>query len=144
MSEEQLTEEEKHEIAEKLNAAGYGYPQGSEKHNVHTFLEKVRISTDTTKVGYLKEEELGMPNLPVRTFKELELFSKKIADKPLFAEYFGAMSEITTATSLSRDAKLLDTAVTQSRKLTDIIKRPEMRENKGWFGKKKTEVSQGE
>lgn len=136
MSDDGLSEEEKQEIAEKLNAQGYGYPQGTEKHNVHTFLEKVRTSSDTTKVGYLKDEELGIPSLPVRTYKELELFSRKIASKPLFAEYFKEMSEIVTSTSLSRNAKLLDTAVTQTRNLTDVIKRPEMKENKGWFKKK--------
>ena len=76
------------------------------KKNLHSFFTDVIKSEDTTKTGYLKDEELGTPKLPVRTYKELSVFSKEVAGQKLFGEYFDSMSEIITSTSLSRDAAL--------------------------------------
>src|SRR3990167_2458207 len=94
---EELTTEE---IAELQKYIGAGAPTPDEKHNVHTFLNKVLNTPDTTRVGYLKEEELGMPKNPVRTYKKLSLISDKIMDNPYFSDFFKNESENVTATSL--------------------------------------------
>ena len=60
---EQLTEAEKSEIKDIL---GYGANTGEGKHNVHTFLTNVVTAKDTTKLGYLKDEEIGNMTNPVR------------------------------------------------------------------------------
>jgi len=113
----------------------YGFSTtGEERQNVHTFLHNVAIAPDTTKVAFLGEEELGTPKLPLRTYKELELFCKEIMNQPDFADYFKKKGEILTATSLSKDAKLIELAVVQRREVGDITK--PMKENKGWFKKK--------
>ena len=104
--------------------------------NIHKFLSDVSVSKDTTKTGNLTIDELGLPLLPVRTVKELALFCKDIANMSYFADYFDKESEILTATSLSKEAKLLDLAVVSRRELGDVTKKSP-KENKNWFGKKK-------
>lgn len=127
--EQQLTEDE---IAERLASLVGTTPTPEEKQNVHTFLHNVAIAKDTTKTGFLTEEEIGMPLHPTRTYKELALFCEEVADMGYFSEYFRKKAEITTSTSLSRDAKLLTLAVIQKREIADVTK-PPPKKNKGWF-----------
>lgn len=131
--EEQLTESEKEEVRDIL---GYGTPIPEGKNNVHTFLHNVATAEDTTKLGYLKDEEIGKLENPVRSFKFMALFADKIMNKPELSKFFNQRSEIATSTSLSRDAMLLKLAVTQKKELADITAKPR-KENKGWFGKDK-------
>ena len=133
-----LTESERSELVSYLT--GYGSPIPSDKENLHTFLTKVVTSPDTTKLGYLKDEEIGMPKNPIRTHKELALFSDKVIENQLFVDYFNGLSEITTSTSLSRNAKLLNLAVIQRKQVEDITK--PKKKNKGWFKKKEDNEEQ--
>ena len=132
---EELTEEEKEALKQYL---GVGANVPDEKQNVHSFLNRIATSQDTTKTGYLKDSELGNPTLTLRTFKDLALISDKIIDNELFKEYYNAKAEILTATSLSRGGFLAKLAVLQKREMADVTKDiPEQRENKGWFKKRK-------
>jgi len=110
-------------------------PTGEEKQNVHTFLHNVATADDTTKIANLNEEELGKPKLPLRTHKDLELFCREIMNQKEFADYFQKKGEILTATSLSKDAKLIDLAVIQRREIGSVERKP-IKENKGWFKKR--------
>ena len=103
-----------------------------EKQNVHSFLHNVATSEDTTKTGFLSTEEIGAPILPVRTYKELALFCKEVANMEYFSDYFIKKAEITTSTSLSKDAKLLTLAVINRTEVDDLTKAPR-KENKSWF-----------
>ena len=132
-----LTPAEQVELAQFLSAA----PMPEEKHSVHSFLYKVATSEYTTKLGYLNEEELGMPKLPLRTHKELAVFSKEVCGLDIFADYFNKIGEITTSTSLSKNAKLLELAVINRRQLEDVTKKP--RTKRGFF-KKRDESEGGE
>jgi hypothetical protein len=116
------------EAAEIVRAFGEG------KSNLHTFFTQVVKSSDTTKTGNVTQEELGMPQIPVRTYKELALFCDKIAPMDDFKNYFNGMSEIITSSSLSKDALLMKLAVTIKKELADIT--PQKKENRGWFKKK--------
>ena len=104
------------------------------KQNLHSFLTNIIKSPDTIKTGNLEQDELGKSKLPVRTYKELELFSKDVAYQSDWADYFKSMAEIQTSTSLSKNAKLLDVAVTLKKEVAD--RTPTRKENKGWFKKK--------
>lgn len=104
------------------------------KQNLHTFFTKIIKSSDTTKTGNLTQDELGLPKLPVRTYKELALFSKDIYQDKNWSEYFTKMSEIQTSTSLSKDAILLKLSVTQKKELADVTP-SKSKSNKGWFKK---------
>ncbi|MCK9371127.1 hypothetical protein M0R04_14540 [Candidatus Dojkabacteria bacterium] len=137
MADEELT---KDEIAELQSVLG-GAPRPDEKHNVHKFLDEVAKSDDTTKTGFLSIEELGKPINPARTHKRLALISKDILDNPYFTQHFLNEAEITTSTSLSKEAKLITLAVTTTKQIADITK--VHKPNKGWFKKKEPEESEG-
>lgn len=133
MSDEELTPEEMDEL-KRYFGSGSGAPHPEEKYSVHKFLSDVSTSDDTTKTGNLTEPELGIPINPVRTNKDLALISRDILNNDFFVNHFLAESEITTSTSLSKDAKLLSLAVTSTRQVADVTKRH--KPNKGWFKKK--------
>lgn len=124
---ETMTESEAEEIIRNF---------GEGKSNLHSFFTNVVKSGDTIKTGNLSTDELGMPILPVRTYKELSLFCKDIAGMETFSDYFNGMSEIVTSSSLSKDALLMKLAVTIKKELSDLT--PEKKKNKGWFQKKDT------
>ena len=123
-------EEIEQEISDLMGTA----PTADEKQNVHSFLFNVARADDTTKLGNLKEEEVGTPKLPIRTYKDLALFCKDVGNMAYFHDYFMAKSEIVTSTSLSKDAKLINLAVMQRKEIADVTK-PKT-ENTGWFKKK--------
>ena len=55
---------------------------------------------------------------------------------PYFFDYFRKEAEIILASSLSRDAKLLESAITTSKQVGSIpIK--QRKKNRGWFGLRK-------
>ena len=137
MSDEELTPAEREELKGLL---GYGSSMPETQHNTHTFLHNVATAEDTTKIGYLKEEEIGTLENPIRSFKFLALFSDKIMNKPELRDFFLQRSEIGTATSLSRSGFLTKLAVVQRRELADVTKQPK-KENKGWFKKKEDNES---
>ena len=135
--EEQLTPEQVDEVIRN-----YGSPQPEEKHNIHKFLNEVSKSKDTTKTGFLTDIELGTTPYAERTYKNLELQSKELCNDDLWSKYFAQKAEILTATSLSRNAKLLSLAVLQRRELADMTE--VKKENKGWFkGKDKNKSEEG-
>lgn len=115
-TESQLSEEEKFE----LRKLGYSIPDP--KHNQHTFLAGVRDTKDSTKVGYLTEEELGLARHPVRAFKEFALISDKICDNSTMTEFFNSEAETVLATSLSRNGFLVNRAVMLKRVIEDETK----------------------
>lgn len=128
----QLTEEEKQALAD---AYGFGAPTPKEQHNAHSFLNKVATEEDTTKVGNLTSDELGLPRTNIRTIKEMALIAEKIMGNNFLKDYYNAKAEILTSTSLSKEAKLINLAVIQRRQIEDLTK-PERKENKGWFKSK--------
>jgi hypothetical protein len=131
--EEQLTDSEKAELKDIL---GYGSNLPDAKQNVHTFLFNVATANDTTKLGYLKEEEIGMMANPIRSYKHLQQFATSIMKKEKLGDFFGANSEIVTSTSLSRGGFLVDRAVVQKRELKDTTGSLEKKQNKSWFKSK--------
>lgn len=130
MPEEEMSESE---IAERLSALVGTTPSAEERQNVHTFLHNVATAKDTTKTGNLTAEELGLPTLPSRTYKELELFCNEVANMKWYGDYFKKKGEILTSTSLSKEAKLITLAISslQKREMADVTK--PRKQNKSWF-----------
>jgi hypothetical protein len=137
MSEEELTMAEKEELAKILSTA----PVPDEKHTVFTFLDNVAKAKDTTKTGFLKDEEIGMLENPTRTYKELGLFAQEIMHNPSLSKFFNTESEIITSTSLSRNAMLLRLAITTQKQIADVTKAGKSRKGilSNLFGGKKKE-----
>ena len=132
IEDEILTDQEKEQVKELL---GYGSNVPDGKQNVHTFLHNVATAEDTTRLGNLKDEEIGKLENPVRAFKFLSLFADKIMDKEGLKNFFNARSEIGTSTSLSRDGFLTKLAVVTRKELADVTPK-ERKENKSWFKSK--------
>jgi hypothetical protein len=130
----QLNEDEKRALTEYL---GYGAQIPEEKNTLHTFLFRIATSDDTTKTGYLKEEELGTPEFSVRSNKSFALWSDKVIRNTYLKEFFEKDSEDTTSTSLSRDGFLDKLAVLTRKELADTTKKQAV--NKGWFRRKQPE-----
>lgn len=128
----ELTEEERKEL-EKYGLS-YGNPVPEEKHNVHTFLNKIATSEDTTKTGFLIEDEVGNVRHPTRAYKNAALIAKDIMNNENLFDYFKKKSEIITSTSLSRSGFLAKLAIVQEKRIADVT--PQKKENKGWFKKK--------
>jgi len=124
------------ELAERISSLLGSTPSAEEKQNIHSFLHNVAVAKDTTKTGNLSQEELGTPIIPLRTYKELDLFCREIADMEYYADYFKKKGEILTSTSLSKDAKLLSLAILQKREVADVSAQQPRKENKGWFKKR--------
>ncbi len=133
MTTDEMTAEEAGRFLEE--SFGGIAPVPDEKHNVHRFLHSVATSDDTTKTGYLSEEEVGLAKLPLRTYKELALFCKEIGNMDYMSDYFNKKAEILTSTSLAKGGFLTQLAVMMRRESTNLLKAP-MKENKGWFKKK--------
>ena len=106
-----------------------------DKFNLHSFLNKIIESDDTTKTGNLTAIEVGEPVFSARTLKDCALLSNKIIGNEYFRDYFLLDAENLTATSLSKDAKLI-TLATESRRLIENKTKPKSTENKGWFKRK--------
>ena len=135
INEEQLAEAmQVQELAKYLSQSGAA-PQPEEKYNVHLFLHRVATADDTTKVGFLTEQEVGKPKYPVRALKEMALISREIVELDDMAKYFEAESEIITSSSLSREGFLVRQATTTTKQIADVTKKPKA-PNKSWFKKK--------
>ena len=106
-----------------------------QKQNTHSFFRNIIMSEDTTKTGNLSEEELGETKLPVRSLKELSIFSKQICIDKGWEKYFDSLSESITATSLSKEGLLIKLSVTSKKELADVSPKSN-KKNKGWFKKK--------
>jgi hypothetical protein len=111
------------------------YSEG--KVNPASFFRDVVKADDTLRVGNLDTTELGVSKLPVRTYEELSLFSKEVANQPEWGSYFTKMSKIQTDSSLSKEGFLLKQINTTKKELADVTAKP--KENPGWFKGKKTE-----
>jgi hypothetical protein len=135
MSEDEMLNED--ELTDRLAGLIGSNPMPEEKHNVHSFLFNVATADDTTKLGNINETELGTMPQTVRSSKELALISDKIMNNNFFKDYFDKESEIMTATSLSKDAKLVSLAVLQKREVADVTKKS--KPNKGWFKPKNSD-----
>jgi hypothetical protein len=143
-SSESLTDEEA--LMKIAQAMKDNAPSQDEKQNVHTLLNNIILTKDTTKCGNLQVDkitnELGIPNHNVRGSKELALISGKIMNNKYFEDYFKQEAEDTLATSLSREGFLVRTSVSQTKSIIDSTKRRKY--NSGLFKKKIVEESGGD
>ncbi len=67
----------------------------------------------------------------------MALISNELMDNQTLSGYYTAKGEIITATSLSKNAKLINLSVIQKRVVEDETK--EKKQNKGWFKPKNKE-----
>lgn len=126
-------DEDREELFENLQ---YGeYPKEEEKHNIFTFFKKVILMKDTTRVANLKDDEIGLAKVPVRTLQGLSLYCKEVGLSGL-GRYFEKEAHILTDTSLGREGFIPKLAVTTKREMEAKSKVFSDAQKKTWFKKK--------
>jgi hypothetical protein len=124
----ELTEEQAEELLRGL--------QEQKETNI-TFFSRVIKTKDSTKVGNLSEEELGISRLPVRTYKELALQCNELFEEKEFGDFFDKQAEIQLATSLSKGGFLIKQVGTSRKEVADMT--PQKKANPSYFKKKDKE-----
>lgn len=140
--EEDLEEEKEEEAADRQKEYYDAMPTPKEKEDLYSLFKWIIARQDSSKIGFLRKEELGMLNLSVRDCQKIHLLGNVFNHKG-FANFFKAQGEIILATSLSRDAHLIDLFVTTQKRTTkareiqmqNLIQPPE-RKRKGLFGRR--------
>lgn len=106
--EEELVEQEE----ERQEEYDEQTPAYSPKDDLYSLFWKVVKSRDSSKVGNLKKDELGMLDLSVRDCQKIALLARTLAH-PGFAIFFEKQAEIILATSASREGWLPTLFVSQ-------------------------------
>lgn len=121
----------------------YGYPDPPNRDSLlKLFRDILSLKTEhdqISKIGFLKDGEIGYLGLPVRNYLALGYFCDSEGWDDV-ATYLRGKSNIMVTTSLSRKAKFLELAVTQKRVSQNIVPRT-TEVKKGLFGS--TEVVSG-
>ena len=111
---------------------------GAEEKGIDNFFLEIIRNDDSLKIGNLDKDELGLPQLPVRTLIELSEDCALIPSMSSFKTDFETQATNLIATSLSKDGFLIKARITQKKELLDSDKR-KSRLKKGLFGKKEEE-----
>jgi hypothetical protein len=111
MKEDQM--EENIDIDSEIRKESY-VPEEEQSNDVVPFIERVINRDDKISSSFLTENELGRPTLSVRFWRQTaQLFDKNgLYDMPLVQRYLISKAKINEATSLSREGKVIDLAVT--------------------------------
>lgn len=111
---------------------------GAEEKGIDNFFLEIIRDKDSFKIGNLDKDELGVPQLPIRTLIELADDCALIPSMSSFKEDFEGQAKNLIATSLSKEGFLIKARITQKKELLDTDKRKD-RVKKGLFGKKEEE-----
>jgi len=138
---EEVTDEEIKQLEEELKKleskdTGYGSPSAAVKESLFKFFNKILSIKDTTRIGNLTSNEIGLSRLSVRGNKSIALYAEA-EGLNLVRDYFNNQSNILTESSMSKKGFWSQLFVTQIRKEAKIKDRS--LEKKKWFGKEKTE-----
>lgn len=108
--------EDERELSEELDDEGFT-PQQETDMGVVAFLERNIDRVDKISVANLTTEELGKPTLPVRFWRQYaSIFDGTTLYKmPLVHAHLLKKAKVNEDTSLSKDAKALELAVTSKR-----------------------------
>ena len=111
---------------------------GAEEKGIDNFFLEIIRDDKSFKIGNLDKDELGVPQLPIRTLIELADDCKLIPSMSSFTTDFQEQAKNLIATSLSKEGFLIKARITQKKELLDTDKRKN-RLKKGLFGKKEEE-----
>lgn len=111
----------------------YGYPESPTSDGVYRFFRQLLSKKDNSKVGNLRNEEMGSLRLPVRDYQDLANYSR-VEGLELVAEYMDRKADIILTTSNSRGGFLSQLFVTQIKK--DKREKVKSSEPKSFWNKK--------
>lgn len=128
MNEQTMNEAESEELRDFIRKVG------EEKGIDNFFLEVIR-NKDSLKIGNLTVDEIGTPEVPLRTIVELAKDCESVPSLSSFAKDFKSQAISMIATSLSKEGFLIKARITQKKEVLGTDKRKE-RSKKGLFGRK--------
>lgn len=102
--------------------------------DLYSLFDKVRTTSDSTKVGNLKNREIGELNITVRDAQRISLIAKTFHHEK-FSNFYRQLAEITTATSASRDGWLVELFVTNKKFSSKTRSSGNQVQNKGIWNK---------
>ena len=142
--EKELTDEERELLEEQLAEEGsIGSPQPTLKDNIFKFFRTILTKKDPTRVGNLKDEELGKIVVPIRTYLQMANYADSVKLNKNIVDYLNEQAYIIAGTSMSRKgffAQLLVTQIKREQKIKDTIPKKQ-----GFFSQfKKPEGEGGE
>ena len=114
----------------------YGSPKQPEKDSQFKFFRDILKIKDTTRVGNLTPQELGVTKLGVRHYQEIAAYAA-VEGLNEVSDYLNLKSQIVSATSMSKKgfwAELFVTMIKRERK-----DKPKEEKKKGFFTKKTEE-----
>jgi hypothetical protein len=115
------------------------YPEPQVKDNFFKLFRDIIKTNDTRKLGNLHNTEIGTLKLATRHYLDVANYNYAENCK-IVGDYLSGKAEVIASTSLSRDATLLKTIVTQIKKTTTTRSGASSFEKKGWlFGGRKSE-----
>lgn len=109
---------------------------GGDENGLDNFFLEVVRDEDSLKIGNLEEEELGLPDVPLRTILELKRDCESIPSLSGFADDFKSQARDLIHSSLSKRGFLINARITQKKQLTDTTKK---KRRTGLFGKREVE-----
>jgi len=141
MTEEEVTDEEIQKLEEELKKledkdTGYGSPSAAVKESLFKFFNKILTIKDTTRIGNLTANEIGLGRLSVRGNKSIALYAKA-EGLNIVADYFNDLSNILTESSMSKTGFWSQLFVTQIKRETR--EKSKEKEKRKWFAKKTSE-----
>lgn len=110
--------------------------QAVEEKGIDAFFLEIIRAEDSTKIGNITSDELGMPQLPVRTLFELGNDCSNIPSLSSLGASFRSQAENILSTSLSKEGFLIKARITQKKEFLDQKKKKYKRT---LFGKKEVE-----
>lgn len=110
---------------------------GEEKGIDNFFLEIIR-NNNNLKIGNLTSDEIGMPQIPLRTIVELSHDCEIIPSMSAFVTDFRKQASDMIATSLSKEGFLIKSRITQKKEVLGTDKR-KTKSKKGLFGRREEE-----
>lgn len=96
-------EELEEELKQQLNtdSGSYGSPSKKEEDSLFKFFREILDKQDSTRIGNLREKELGLVKMGVRDYQELACYAEA-EGLDLVSSYLMDLSHIITSTSMSK------------------------------------------
>ena len=126
------------EVSRQVSNAVLGqgnFPEPPDKDSLLKFMRGVVDEKDDVKMvktANVTKEEIGTPKAPVRSYLMIGRYAES-EGYDLVAGYLRDKAGIIAASSLGKNAKLIDTLFTTRREMKNIVP-PKVTEKKGMFG----------
>lgn len=105
-------------------------PMKEIKDNIFKFFREILQLKESWKVGNLKDSEIGLTRLSIRSYLELAQYASA-EGLDIVSDYFTERAEITASTSMGRKGFLPQLFVTQIKREQKLQEQP--KEKTGWF-----------